>query len=142
MAEVLISELAQATGQNADGSDRQEILALCRAGDELHLVPQTDNLYDTHVVRVCREDMQQLGCLDIDVKYQVFAALTDGKPVACCIERLTGPSDAQPIRGASLALHIPGANKRQAGCLAAALVLLAGLACLGLTLVMGLHQNL
>lgn len=127
MAELLISELAQATGQNADGSERQEILALCRAGEELHLVPQTDNLYDTHVVRVCREHMQQIGCLDIDVKYQVFAALTDGKPVTCRIERLTGPSDASPARGATLALHIQGAGQRQAGCLAAALLLLAGL---------------
>jgi hypothetical protein len=49
--------------KNDDGSSRQQIIKACSVGEELDLVPEPDNRYDSDAVKVCRQNGQQLGYL-------------------------------------------------------------------------------
>ena len=42
--------------RNEDGTDRQGIIAGCRVGDPLVLVPEPDNDHDENAIKVLRED--------------------------------------------------------------------------------------
>ena len=46
---------------NADNSDRRFEALLCKAGDEVHLVPEPRNKYDPRAVAVVSERGVQLG---------------------------------------------------------------------------------
>lgn len=47
--------------KNDDGSSRQSIIARCREGEELMLVPEPTNHYDPGAVKICRKNGEQLG---------------------------------------------------------------------------------
>jgi hypothetical protein len=49
------------THENADGVLRQEVIRRCSIGEELKLVPEPDNPFDDRVVKVCRQDGEQIG---------------------------------------------------------------------------------
>ncbi len=47
--------------KNGDGSSRQKIIADCREGEELDLIPEPTNRYDPEAVTICRKNGEQLG---------------------------------------------------------------------------------
>jgi hypothetical protein len=47
--------------ENEDGTSRQKIIKDCHEGEELVLVPEPDNRFDSDAVKVCRENGEQLG---------------------------------------------------------------------------------
>jgi hypothetical protein len=47
--------------KNGDGSSRQKIIANCSEGEELDLVPEPTNRYDSGAVMICRKNGEQLG---------------------------------------------------------------------------------
>lgn len=51
------------THRNDDGSSRQRIIRECAVGEELELVPEPDNPYDSDAIKVCRKTGEQLGYL-------------------------------------------------------------------------------
>lgn len=51
------------TYPNADGSDRQSLVARCRAGERIRLVREPDNPHDRFAVKVLRWDGKQVGYL-------------------------------------------------------------------------------
>ena len=50
--------------RNDDGTDRQAIIARCRVGDWLFLVPEPDNAHDDNAIRVLTESGQQIGYVE------------------------------------------------------------------------------
>lgn len=51
---------------NADRTSRQAIIRKCRVGEELDLVPEPDNPYDSAAVKICRKNGEQLGYWQAD----------------------------------------------------------------------------
>jgi hypothetical protein len=49
----IIAYVIGVTYANADGSSRQEIIGNCRKGDELILLREPSNPYDTNAIKVC-----------------------------------------------------------------------------------------
>ena len=47
--------------KNYDGSSRQAIIRRCRTGEELLLVPEPTNRYDSDAVKICRNNGEQVG---------------------------------------------------------------------------------
>jgi hypothetical protein len=58
------AKVAGESYRNADGSDRQAIIASCRVGEPLLLLPEPDNPHDENAIKVLREDGKQIGYLD------------------------------------------------------------------------------
>lgn len=48
---------------NEDGSSRQQIIATCRSGDSILLVPEPTNKFDHLAIRVCTTHGRQIGYL-------------------------------------------------------------------------------
>jgi len=80
---------------NADGTHRQDILAKLKQGDRCWLVPEPDNHYDKHAIRVSSEHgyigyVPRVACEKIanktaqGVVHAVFGG-TDEKPTRGCI---------------------------------------------------------
>jgi hypothetical protein len=49
--------------KNDDGSSRQKIIKSCTVGEEIDLIPEPENSFDTDAVKVCRKNGEQLGYL-------------------------------------------------------------------------------
>ena len=49
------SKVIGVTNSNADGSNRQELIRSCRAGQRLTLIREPDNPYDPSAVLICLE---------------------------------------------------------------------------------------
>lgn len=47
--------------QNDDGSSRQKIIRDCRPGEEMKLVLEPDNKFDSDAIKICRLNGQQIG---------------------------------------------------------------------------------
>lgn len=53
--------LAGVKHSNADGVKRQSIIKRCTVGEELRLVPEPDNPFDSSAIRVCRLNGETIG---------------------------------------------------------------------------------
>ncbi len=51
---------------NPDGTNRQEVIRVCHQGEDVLLVPEPGHLLDSHALKVCRVNGQQLGFLAPD----------------------------------------------------------------------------
>lgn len=52
--------------ENKDGSRRQDIISRCRVGEELDLIPEPDNPFDSSAVKICRKNGEQIGYWQAD----------------------------------------------------------------------------
>jgi hypothetical protein len=57
---------------------RQQIIAKCRAGDKLLLIPEPNNPKDSYAVMVCRLSGEQIGYINADLAMDVGARLNSG----------------------------------------------------------------
>lgn len=62
------TRVAGVTYPNADGSDRQSLVALCRVGERIEFVRERNNPHDPFAVRVERWDGSQVGYLPREVQ--------------------------------------------------------------------------
>jgi HIRAN domain len=67
---------------NADGSSRQEVIARCRLGETVLLIPEPENKSDSCAVRVCRQSGEQIGY--VPVEYTAW--LTQQLDIAACAQ--------------------------------------------------------
>jgi hypothetical protein len=58
---VFYTQVHGITHKNTDGSSRQKIIESCYEGEELVLVPEPDNQFDSGAVKICRKNGEQLG---------------------------------------------------------------------------------
>lgn len=72
---------------NDDGSSRQKIIAKCRAGDRVGLVPQPDNPFDCDAVRVVSAH-GQIGFIPAPVAMRLVEQLREGFTADATIERI------------------------------------------------------
>ena len=72
--------------QNEDGSDRQKLAALCKAGDTLSLRAEPDNPHDRHAVAVLNASGQQLGWLPSDAQHS--SALLRGELIQATVAQV------------------------------------------------------
>ncbi len=52
--------------ENNNGSRRQDIIRHCEVGEELELVPEPNNPYDSGAVKICRKNGEQIGYWQAD----------------------------------------------------------------------------
>lgn len=76
---------------NDDGSDRQGIIASCRVGEPLLLVPDPDNTHDENAVRVLRPDGKQIGYLERGMAARLVDDLSDFHAFIAGVGRGGGP---------------------------------------------------
>jgi len=57
--------------KNPHGSSRQDIIRRCGVGEELNLVPEPTNPYDSDAVKVCRKNGEQLGYIPSDWSFRM-----------------------------------------------------------------------
>lgn len=49
------------TFNNDDGSSRQRAISRCKVGEELEIIPEPTNQYQSGAMKVCRKNGEQLG---------------------------------------------------------------------------------
>lgn len=81
-------------GENTES--RQSIISdlfrrgMLTFGQELRLVPEPNNRYDSHAVAVFGPDGRQLGYLGRDLAYDVFVSIQSGKKYSAYVESVNG----------------------------------------------------
>ena len=87
----MYAKIAGVTMSNEDGSSRIDILAKCKAGEELQLIREPDNPYDKNAVKVCRMNGEQLGFIPKEIAESNIAPRLDkGWKVTAKIANITG----------------------------------------------------
>lgn len=100
------SKVAGATQRNPDGTERQKVIASCAVNESLHLLPEPENEYSAHAIRVARQNGQQLGYLPDTTAKTVSKHIAAGGTAWAHITDLTGGTRGKPTRGANLFLHL------------------------------------
>ena len=91
MADTFFVRLRGGSFQNADGTQRQELIANCRDGDRLLLRAEPDNPHDRHAVAVLNAQGQQLGYLPSDARDS--SSILRGEGISATVsKRIGGPS--------------------------------------------------
>ena len=75
---------------NADGSDRQEIIARCTPLEQLDLVPDPHNPHDPNAIRVCRQNGEQIGHLARGLAAKTTERLADGYGYTAWVMNILG----------------------------------------------------
>jgi hypothetical protein len=68
MSQEFIVRLRGSSYSNTDGTDRQQLVARCRTGEQLMLLAEPDNPHDRHAVAVLNLQGLQLGYLPSDAR--------------------------------------------------------------------------
>jgi hypothetical protein len=99
---------------NADGTGRQEIIALCSRFERLVLEPETGRR-DPDAIRVCRETGEQIGRLAPEMAAEVSARRAEGCRCEAYIKDFPGGERSSKTRGVSLWIVIarPGVSGRR-----------------------------
>jgi hypothetical protein len=72
---------------NPDGSERQTIIAKCKKGDKLLLMPDPLNRYNKDVVKIQTLEEKTIGYLDADLALEIKRSLEEGLLVEAAIHR-------------------------------------------------------
>jgi hypothetical protein len=83
----IFSRVTGESFRNDDGTDRQAIIMNCRVGTPLLLEARPNNPGDENVIRVLREDGQQIGYLERDLAAQLVNHLSKLSAFAASIHR-------------------------------------------------------
>jgi hypothetical protein len=79
-------ELRGVTEQNADGTDRQEVLHGCVIGEELHLIGSTNHHADRESLKICKKSGLQLGF--VTPHTEVASKLVEGRKFRVKLSKL------------------------------------------------------
>ena len=93
------AKVAGVTFPNDDGSERQEIIRRCKAGEHLILRHQPDNAYSEFAVQVLRKNGQQIGHAPEYLAEWICKELRAGYRAAGVIRNVTGGTPDKPTRG-------------------------------------------
>lgn len=102
----LFSKVAGVTFENKDGSDRQQIVSMCKPREYLSLVHEPSNRYSDVATQVLRLSGEQLGYLPEHLAEDVCEMRESGLDVAAYVTQITGGSSDRPTRGANIAVFI------------------------------------
>lgn len=83
-------------GQNSDGSSRQQVIAACKKGEELQLIPVLESQYDVEALRVCRANGEQLGYLEASCAAVVREERKRGLAIRAIIDEVYQAQTAYP----------------------------------------------
>lgn len=92
------------TFPNDDGSERQDIVASCRAGEQLYLRHDEDNEYSMVATQVLRRNGEQLGHAPEYLAEKIVENMEDGYNVFCILTDVTGGTFDKPTYGANIAV--------------------------------------
>jgi hypothetical protein len=91
--------------RNPDGTSRQQLIRTrTRAGLMVQLVPEPENPYDDHAVKVCLETGEQLGYLSSDDAAELAEQRQAGWRHTAIVHRVLGGTRDKPSRGVLLRL--------------------------------------
>ena len=79
--------VAGVTYPNRDGSNRQTIIATCRAGESVILEAEPDNLHHENAVRVLRKDGSQIGYVVPRIAPQLPSNITGFTAFVAAVDR-------------------------------------------------------
>ena len=83
----IFSRVTGESFRNDDGTERQAIIVNCRVGAPLLLEAKPNNPGDENVIRVLREDGQQIGYLERDLAARLANHLSELSAFAASIHR-------------------------------------------------------
>ena len=90
MSQTFVVHLRGVSFANADGSERQPLIAACRNGEQLILRAEPSNPHDRHAVDVLNSQGQQLGYLPSDARNA--SAILRGEGIsAAVLKQIGGP---------------------------------------------------
>jgi hypothetical protein len=109
------TKIAGVTHKNADGSDRQKLIAKCQVFETLELDHEENNAHDPNAVRVCRQNGHQLGYLGADLAEEIVRKSAKGYRFAAVIKGITGGKRKGQSFGVNLLIvqADPNTNDRQ-----------------------------
>lgn len=90
---------------NNDGTRRQDLLASLNTGDDLKLVREKDNPFDSAAIAVFTQDGHQLGYLKKDLSKDLAPNMDKGVIIKASVKEVTGGSDSAPTRGLNIQLE-------------------------------------
>ena len=108
----IFTKVVGVSHKNSDGSYRKKIIRRCRVHEELQLVPEPDNPFDSNTVAVCRANGAQLGYLNQRLAADMHRWMENGQHWVAVLTQIIGN---EPTRvGAILALVRTKVASRQA----------------------------
>ena len=75
---------------NPDGTNRQEILSKCKAGDKVQLIREPENEFDYHAIAVRLSDGRQIGWVPKSTNLKLAFHIDVGGKVDASIYKITG----------------------------------------------------
>ncbi len=96
------TKIVGVTHKNADGSDRQKLIAQCQRLETLTLDHEENNAHDPNAVRVCRGNGKQLGYLSAELAEEIVRKNAKGFRFAAIIKDITG----EKRKGKSLGVNL------------------------------------
>ncbi len=94
------------TKTNADGSERQKVIAGCQVGELVLLVRENDNPHDPNAIAVYRATREQIGYMSAELAEELAPQIDRSVPVSTRISDLTGGTLDKPSRGVNLKISI------------------------------------
>lgn len=94
------------TKRNADGRERQKVIARCRVDDLLLLIREKDNPHDPNAIAVYRATNEQIGYISADIAEELAPDMDSDVPISVRISDLTGGTPEKPSRGVNLEIRI------------------------------------
>lgn len=93
------AKVAGVTFPNDDGSERQQIIRRCKAGEQLVLRHQPDNAYSEFAIQVLRKNGQQIGHAPEYLAEWICNELRSGYRAVGVIRNITGGTRDKPTCG-------------------------------------------
>ena len=100
------TKVAGVTHANRDGSERQDIIAVCEPFETLDLDHEEDNPVDANAIAVRRRSGEQLGYLPAELAADVVERLGKGYRYAAYLAEVTGGHGDKPTLGANLLIVV------------------------------------
>lgn len=94
------------TRKNNDGTSRQKIIKQLRTGQELELVPEPDNPFDSDAIKVCTKRGEQVGYLEARLAGEVARRMRRGIKHTAKVLSIVGGFEGGKTLGCVLELTI------------------------------------
>jgi hypothetical protein len=100
------TQVAGVKHENADGSSRQDIIALLNVFDVLKLEAEPDNEHDPNAVMVLTEDREQIGYLPREYAFHAARELAEGWAVNAFVVALLEDEEDDGVRWVHIVLVV------------------------------------
>ena len=94
------------TKKNEDGSRRQGVIAGCKVGEQVLLIRESENPYDSNAIAVYHSSRKQIGFISADLAEKLAPDMDSGQPISARISDLTGGTPEKPSHGVNLEIAI------------------------------------